>query len=329
MADKRRRGTGNVRRIRAWDGLRIVAAFDTAAHHVTGDHAVFGVGLPLFLVLSVALSVSRPTPGSFSSFLDKRWTRLLLPWGFWSLLLGGERLVLAIQRDTPALGWFRGEMLLYGPWIHLWFLPAIFLAGVAVHSVHQILQGFGLGRLGGLRHLFSVTAAACLAGVCLTLPVGRAIGWPFEQWLFTLPALPLGWLLGRALAGGKGSPSASRGFLTAAAIGSAAALLLSLFWEPTSAPLVLRYGGALALLYGACLTRGKRWVPDAQRLAPLMLGAYILHPTVHRLLAWLLPSSFALQVPAFLSSYVVTAWVFLVTAILVAALRLTPLRRVL
>lgn len=309
-------------RVAAWDWLRVLAAFDTAAHHVAGHHGLWGVGLPLFLLLSVTLSVSRAAPPDSRTFLGKRVERILVPWVFWSLVLSSERAVEAARAGHAYFGWFRPEMLLYGPRIHLWFLPAIFVAGAAAHGAHRVFHKapFPGGRL-------PMLALPVAAAVLLTLPVGRYLGWPFEQWLFLLPALPLGWLLGRALARGP----AFFGKPTLAVLGTqfAVALAIAALADPDSAPVLLRYGGALFCLWFAVFVPrlGTRYVA---MVAPLMLGVYVLHPSVHRLLTDPLLSGLPSTIVSVLEGFQLPALLtFVMSMGLTALLRRTPLKRVL
>ncbi|MEM1415197.1 MAG: acyltransferase family protein, partial [Myxococcota bacterium] len=126
--------------LEGWDRLRVLAAIDTVGLHVNGSHPLFGFGLPLFLILAVALGVSKRAPRPTRRFLGRRVDRILLPWFFWSLAL----LPLCALRETiygrPAFAWLEPEMLLYGPSIHLWFLPFILVAGLAAHGLHRVFE---------------------------------------------------------------------------------------------------------------------------------------------------------------------------------------------
>lgn len=316
-------------RIDGWDWLRIAAAFDTAANHVAGRHGLFGFGLPLFIILSVALSVSREVPEPTEAFVTKRVRRLLIPWGFWSLMLTLERAALHDASGWPSLTWWKHEMWLYGPSIHLWFLPAIFIAGVGVHLVHRMRRGtLPSALLARLPHGFGAMCVALLTAWLLTLPVGQAIGWPFEQWLFTLPALPFGWLIGRTLAQRKGPARRPLG-VGWVTLWSGAALLGAVLLDRSSAPLVLRYAAAM----GALLLTWWRPTPGgslARWFAPLMLGVYILHPAVDR---WItdpvrfLLRKLTLDIPS--DSLLAVGLTFVLSMAVVAVLRRTRLRTVL
>jgi hypothetical protein len=259
-----------------WDQLRVVAAVDTVAIHLTGDHALYGFGLPLFLMLAVALGVSKPDAPPTSRFLARRAERVLAPWLFWSIVLFGLRVFDAWRYDRPLFVWLEPEMLLYGPQIHLWFLPFVVIAGLAAHLAQRLLTQrlrFRVDRPGAPMAAFAIAAL-------LLVPASQpARGWPFEQWLFSVPTIALGYGVGRCVAWGnlaRARLGTSAGFALFVALG-----LAILVVRPEATPLFVRYVGGLALLVGAMWLPNvvDRWSP---RLVPLMLGVYVLHLEVHR-----------------------------------------------
>lgn len=296
-----------------WDRLRVIAALDTLSHHIAGEHALYGFGLPLFLILAVALGVSKPKAGPSPRFLRTRAERLLAPWLFWSLVFTGMRAYSSSLHALPPLGWARWEMLFYGPRIHLWFLPLIVLGGFLMHRVHK--------ALGARAGLGSAALAIALAAAALPLPTRQSFGWPWDQWVFSLPAVLLGYALGRALAA---SPDLARfrrlttiGWLGFAALAGIVALVF-----PSGAFYVVRIVGGAGLLVGAL------WLPNRRdgltgRLTPLMLGVYILHPAVY---GWIgKPFLLGLELEHHIWLRVIVT--FPLTMLLVAALRKTPVRR--
>lgn len=299
-------------RLGTWDRLRIVAALDTVALHLTGGHAIFGFGLPLFLILAIALGVSKPEAPPTRRFLSRRSERILMPWLFWSGVLFVGQVWMASRRGQPLLAWLDPRMLLYGPRIHLWFLPFIVVAGLVAHRVHRRFPNAGAP---------AVLGAVVVAGLCLWIPPQRSFGWPFDQWLFALPAVPLGYALGRglALAGGldRFRRAATVGWALFCVVGLAVVAI-----EPGSRGFLLRTAGGLGLLVVGA------WLPArsdglTRRLAPLMLGVYILHPVVYQ---WGLKPLF-LEAGVHSVRWLRVVVTFPVTMLLVAALRQTPLRR--
>lgn len=84
-------------------------------------------------------------------------------------------------------------MLLHGPIIALWFLPFTVLASLAAHAAQRALDG-RRGEPALLALLFC--AAVLVAPFAARVPAG----WPFEQWLFSVPSVLLGFVIGRSCA---------------------------------------------------------------------------------------------------------------------------------
>ena len=296
-----------------WDRLRVIAALDTLAHHIAGEHALFGFGLPLFLMLAVALGVSKRQAGPSGRFLARRTERLLGPWLFWALAFTGLRAYSTSLHDREPFDWVQWEMLFYGPRIHLWFLPLIVIGGFVAHRVHK-----GLGERAGLA---SAGVAIVVAALALPLPTRQSFGWPWDQWVFSIPAIALGYALGRALAY---SPNLSV-FRRTSTIGwlafSALAGVMALIF-PDGAAYMLRMVGGAGLLVGAL------WLPNGKdgltaKLTPLMLGVYMLHPAVY---GWIgKPILLGLELEHHI--WLRVALTFPLTMLLVAGLRKTPIRR--
>jgi len=298
----------------SWDRLRIIAALDTVAVHLTGYHVFFGFGLPLFLILSVALGVSKREAPTTRRFLARRSERIVAPWLFWSVVLAVWMVLRAYAREQPLLGWAEPRMLLYGPRIHLWFLPFIVVAGLVAHWAHRHLPK--AGRV-------SIIAAIVLAGGLLWLPPQQTLGWPFDQWTFALPTLPLGYALGRSLAL-AGDLRQFRLWATGSWVLFCAVGLAVVALEPRAGGFLFRYAGGCGLLVGGA------WLPArgdslTRRLAPLMLGVYVLHPALY---SWTLkPLFLVLGLHPFLWLRVAVTFPFAMGV--TALLRQTPLRRVL
>lgn len=259
--------------VHAWDWLRIAALLDIAGLHLRGEHLFGGMGLPLFHMLSVALSVRGERPPDSARFAAARARRFLLPWLFWSAVFSCVRAATEQLAGRPAWGWCEPHMLLYGPIIALWFLPFTLLACVAAHLAQRALDG---RRCEPPLLALLFCAGAFAAPLALRLP----LGWPFEQWLFSVPSVLLGFVIGRccALLRERAAAQLSLGSLALAA----AALALCAF-EPDAARHLSRFVLAFGLISAALWLPERKWAVGAAA-RPLLLGVYILHPVLYQYL---------------------------------------------
>ena len=298
-------------RLHNWDRLRAAGCLDIVASHLTGHHLFGGVGLPIFFMLSIALSVARSSAVDARDFARKRVTRVVIPWLFWSLVTAAEFTLRARLRGLSGFSWFQPRMLLYGPEVHFWFLP---FSACASLGVHRLL------RMGDLVSSLRAATAACLL---LALCPRVEWGWPFEQWGFSLPAIALGLMLGIALRDEPVRPF-TRVELVLGALGFLTAALSIAQHVPGSLRYCERHAGALVLVLLA-LWLPQRPDPITRWLTPHLLGVYILHLLVYRTLVE--PALRSIDA-GWLSPLRVYA-AFVVTLSIVWLLRRTPLLRVL
>jgi surface polysaccharide O-acyltransferase-like enzyme len=206
---------------------------------------------------------------------------------------------------------FTPAMLLYGPQIHLWFLPFVALAGPFAAGVQRCTTTWSAR---------AIVCAVVVLGSAAVAAAPRLVGlWPLEQWAFSLPAVCLGFGLGTLL---KRAPETSP--VRRVALPFALCVCLVCLALPDSYIYGKRYVSAV-LLIAVCSVLPNRPDPVSKLLSPLMLGIYVLHMFVyHRVIE---P---ALDRLAFDPHGVARVFVtFCVTATIVALCRCTPLRRVL
>ena len=70
------------------DALRIVAMMDIVAIHVTKHYLLWGMGLPVFIIVAVALGVRKPELPEWADLpgaARKRAARVLMPWVVWTM----------------------------------------------------------------------------------------------------------------------------------------------------------------------------------------------------------------------------------------------------
>jgi surface polysaccharide O-acyltransferase-like enzyme len=339
------------------DALRVVAMLDIVAIHVTGHYLLYGMGLPAFIIVSVALAVRRAELPTVGDTIRKRASRILLPWLVWTAFFGVNRLLWAAADPDRTVGdLFFPWMLAAGTSIHLWFLPFIFVAEVAVVAGLRPLRrwpawlvvGIALmlaivcivwtGRVYDAHDLQQYKLAIDAAGHVLE---ADSFGWMVRKsWLFGTASVCLGVVVGRTLS--LNSAGARRWLLLTAA-GS-----LGLYWVWAHVP-----GGPIAghavwqwwrqAIAFFCVAAAVQWVGQTpvwlMRVALLTMGIYLLHGWVHarvyhQLLPWLTdrPAMWDILWPLGEVAYhslgrIGLTW--LITALLVLLLRRTAVGRVL
>lgn len=298
-------------RLNNWDRLRIIAALDTAALHLTGDYLFFGIGLPLFLLLSVALAVSKPKIPDTKRFIRQRIERTLIPWLFWSLIISVSLTCYYTVRGKSAFEWVDMWMVFYGPQIHMWFLPVVSIFGVGAHLFHR--------RFGHIHYL--LPTALVISVTLFMLPAHIDVGPPFRQWSFSLSALPLGYALGRIVAYESRLFYLQR-FLVFGFLFFIELALVLYFIDPSTGEYSFRYASSLGLL--VLMT----WLPNtpdmlSRKIIPLMLGVYILHPTVYMWIVF--PILSRLRIEEIGQLHLLTT--FMLTMMLVWGLKKTPIRQ--
>lgn len=242
------------------DIARFIAAFGVVVAHAEASPVdwVGHLALALFAILTAFLAVKSAERAGGSYAYLPRAKRLILPWVVWSVFYWA---VEAAITDGPDK--FRPLVdpwsLLYGGYIHLWFLPFIGLAMVLVAPAVTLVTT--PGRLwAALGLLLGLSAPLFWAHEALHLPE------PLPQWAFTLPCYGLGLLLAKAH--GMGRP--------AVALVAGVALAALAVWMGQAAPwtfTVLAGLFAFELFWRLPVTGG--W---ALHLGQVAFGIYLIHP---------------------------------------------------
>jgi hypothetical protein len=251
-----------------WDRLRLLAIYDIACFHVFYHWGLLGVGLPIFLVLTLALGVAGGET-DVRAVAKKRFDRLIVPWFFWAIVILAVRLA-RIGLGARDQNW-HWAMLFYGPSDHLWFLPTAFAGSVILVVVRRAAPRYSRPVL---------IVCASIAAALIAAPIPHPHRTPFAQWIWSLPALPLGYALGRAIEA-HGGPRAARNdaaiLCVAALVGFA---MVSPWADATARDSLLRFGIGIAALTAVL------FLPDVEdpftRFAtPLVLGVYLLHDPLY------------------------------------------------
>lgn len=294
--------------------------YEIVAFHVSEQRLpiIAGLGLPTFLLLNNAFNCTLSARMGPRAFLRTKVSRLLVPWLLWSVIYLALQLLERYRHEEPLTDGFTPWMLIGGTYTHLWFVPFSLVGSLLIAGVQSRTTGLSQGWTG---------TAALLLGGALTvvnaeLLAPGTIDWPLLQWLFALPAVPLGFGLGRMLLATDASVRRRlawiAGGLALACVGVGLAVgMAGISGWPAPEEMVRRYAVSLALISIGFVWPG---VPDgfSQRLAPLLFGVYLSHPLILRVYQ-------AAHLPL-LPTALFAALIFAVSAALVLLLQRTPLR---
>jgi surface polysaccharide O-acyltransferase-like enzyme len=172
-------------RISGVEWLRYIASISIVWFHADAPGmSVAYAGLPVFMALST-LFAYRPTHRDWPvTFLTNRARRYLLPWICWSAIyLGLSR----FSRHPKPITLTR--ILLVGGNLHLWYLPYAFIITAIVEYLSKVVTIRSPALVSGALGIF---AGICIPLCSLTLMLPSTRAEPLHQWIFALPAVPLG-----------------------------------------------------------------------------------------------------------------------------------------
>ena len=309
-------------RIANIERLRIVSAFGIASFH-THDWFPRSIGVVGFIILLLsycAFVVNKPEPYGIAEVARRKARRLLKPWLFWSIIYGGLGLAKMVYENVSFSDVFSPTMLLTGTRIHLWFLPFAFVAALFLTLIHR--------RIVGIPDSFTITTAISIGALCI---FGCSIiqsqlqpPTPLAQWILGLPAIPLGFAIGRI----KILPRTEdrKKYFVFVILSTLTACVGCVVFDRLSHGIWLNYGSKFAIRYFVSLIifcsalhwRGKLDLVSAN-LASLSYGIYLVHPLV---LVFLYRIGIAMQHP-FLLLFIVLSISLLITFVL----KKTPLKQ--
>jgi peptidoglycan/LPS O-acetylase OafA/YrhL len=251
------------------DVMRIVAAFGIVWAHMQAPGRTEGyVALGLFVILTAFLSVGSLERGGLKRFWLGRLVRFLLPWLAWSLVF----CLLQALRDGGLAGLLVVEdwrTLLYGPAIHLWFLPWVVLTSpLIVLAVAWLTTA--------VRIWVAAVAGIALGARAMWLHDMAAPADPFGQWLFA--TIPLIYGILTAVRRQRGARFAPMTF----ALGATGIAWLG--WGSFAAPFLLSAVVLFEAFWRTGIT-GFTVTPVAQ----LSFGVYLVHPFWMLVWYWAVP----------------------------------------
>lgn len=179
------------------DRLRLLALLEIVAFHTIGKHILGGIGLPIFLLFTVALN-ARPRPSeNGASFVRRKAAMFLIPWAAWSVVYAAIQTAAPLAKGSSRpFAWFEWEMLFLGTQTHLWYLIFALIASLAAFGAYRVTAG--------VRDRTAVIGGVLLACVVM-LPepyIRFEESWQAD-WLLALPTIPLGLALGRCIHAGS------------------------------------------------------------------------------------------------------------------------------
>jgi hypothetical protein len=182
----------------------------------------------------------------------------MVPWLVWSAFYGIGKTFLEIRSGHPALGWFDSSVLLMGPSVHLWYLPAAFAASIAGHLFLKHVRGELVASASILLALASIALA------CLPLPERQ----PLAQWIYITPAVAIALIF----AIGEKWDRVRFGQAIVLVVGIALFVFASFGFGGAALPLgALIAFGALALKH-----QGRVW----RDLNPVCFFVFLVHPAM-------------------------------------------------
>ena len=259
------------------EAARFLAAFGVVWFHCDSGpwRRVGYAGLPIFIMVSLALLAKKDPVDGFAQFVKRRAARLLSPWVFWTLVYLAYQLARgSILHREPRVN----DVWRVGSSLHLWYLPYVFVASLAVwglrYSTRHVPRTF---------MVLVLVLAAMLSIFVVSRILEQCDLWvPVPQWLFGSPGVLLGMGIGLVL--GLESSCADRRWLAAIALVAAFFCLVLAITGHTG--LAVSYGIAIPLVCG--IFRWRDWESMwATRLGALSFGIYLVHPLVSGVLSYL------------------------------------------
>ena len=268
-------------RIANIERLRFLSAFCVASFHTHGwfPRSIGVVGFIILLLSYCAFVVDKPKPYGLGKVARRKAKRLITPWLFWSVVYGGLGLAKVIYKNVSFSEVFSPTMLLTGTHMHLWFLPFAFIAALFLAWLHR--------KILDIRDSYTVITSISIGALCVfgcsIIQSNLQPPTPLAQWILGLPAIPIGFAIGRIKILQK-TEDRKKYFVFVILSAFAACVGCMVFdrlshgiWLNYSSKFAVRYFVSLVIFCAALHWKG-RLDPVSASLASLSYGIYLIHP---------------------------------------------------
>ncbi len=235
---------------------------------------------------------------------------MLIPWLFWSIIYVGYKLFKQSVQHTEFSDNFTYIMFITGPCIHLWYLPFAFIMAIVIN----VLQRFMVDMSALVTILIMTVSGVAFLSLSSIALSTMALPIPLPQWIFGIPAVPLGFAVGKVNASTSGRLQKFLYFGFAITICVVSLVLYYLGYRIV----IKQYSLGLVLVCIAFMWNFK-WNPLLHRFASLTLGIYLIHPLVDSALKYVIKPT--------LNPWLVLILVFLISSVAIMVLQKTPLKK--
>ena len=167
--------------------IRPIATLLILYTHCGSFFAQYTSGVGVLMVLSVALSAASSRP--LSSFISRRFSRLIVPWLIWCCIYS----VIVLVCGHNPIEWLNWPTTFVGPYGHLWFLPCAFVANIVGYVAWKHIFVF-------MHPIFSVLILLFISCLLVLLVLPLSPGLFFVHFTQMSLAMCLGVLLVSAIA---------------------------------------------------------------------------------------------------------------------------------
>ncbi|PQO28769.1 acyltransferase family protein [Blastopirellula marina] len=302
--------------ILGFDVLRFVAVLAVIWFHARApgsDYTLWHV--PTLVIISVVLASEYHEHFSMEAVVRKRAKRILIPWLFWCVVYGVVDIVRVLFGSPSLVLGSSYFVFLYGPSLHLWFLPYIFLVTVFAACLRNVVIKESKINRAAVALLILVVALWALY-VLDGQTWWKELPMPLLQWFSATPAMCLGVLLALLVPFAVWFSKDSRYSLIFVGSGLISCLIAATLPGLTSFSLV-----ALGLVLLASTWKGSRTQGIGAFLASITMGVYLVHPT-------LITISRMCLAPRYEASVLHAVLAILLSVLIASLLVRSPLRQV-